>query len=102
MSYTSVYYYSYVYICELQALSNMLIYSENNYVHFSDSGEWSAPPQRGFPVPGVMGHASAYDPETGLIFVDGGMIKSGNRYVVTAHLLEYDPVSHIWRNLTSR
>lgn len=69
---------------------------------FADTGEWSAPPQRGFPVTGLMGHASAFDPETGLIYVDGGIIKGDDRYVVTTHLLEYDPVSHIWRNLTSR
>ena len=49
-----------------------------------------------------MGHASAYDPETGLIYVDGGMIPSGNGHIVTTQLLEYNPVSHVWRNLTSR
>lgn len=73
-----------------------------NFVCFTDTGMWSAPPQRGFPVTGLMGHASAYDPETGLIYVDGGVIQSGSKYVVATCLLEYDPVSHIWRNLTSR
>ena len=71
-------------------------------VCFTDTGEWSAPPQRGFPVTGLMGHASAYDPETRLIYVDGGIIRSGNKNVITTRLLEYDPVSHIWRTLTPR
>jgi hypothetical protein len=72
------------------------------YCTFADTGEWSVPPQRGFPVSGLMGHASAFDPEAGLIYVDGGITKSGDGYMVTTHLFEYDPVSHIWRNLTSR
>ena len=55
-----------------------------------------------FPVSGRMGHASAYDPKTGLIYVEGGITQSGGRSGVTADLLQYDPVLHIWRNFTSR
>ena len=72
------------------------------YICFADSGEWSAPRQKGFPVPGRMGHASVYNPDTGLIYVEGGVIQNSDGLSETTQLLEYDPVLHIWRNLSSR
>lgn len=65
----------------------------------ADTGEWSAPPQTGFPVSGRMGHASVYNPETGLIYVEGGVITNGE---ITSQLLAYNPETHFWSNLSAR
>lgn len=70
---------------------------------FAETGEWSAPPQSGFQMSGRMGHASVYDLETGLIFVEGGVILNNNDMKeITTQLLAYNTVSHVWSSLNAR
>ena len=68
----------------------------------ADTREWSAPPQKGFPVSGRMGHASAYSPNTGLIYVEGGVVLNGDNEEITPQLLVYDPVLYVWNRLSAR
>ena len=49
-----------------------------------------------------MGHASAYSPNTGLIYVEGGVILIGDDEEITSQLLVYDPVSYVWNSLSAR
>ena len=51
-----------------------------------------------------MGHASVYNPETGLIYVEGGVIlKPDDKGTETSsQLLTYNPVTHLWSKLSAR
>lgn len=53
---------------------------------------------------GRMGHASVYDPKTGLIYVEGGvtMKHGGNTAEITTELLTYNPLLHSWSRLSAR
>ena len=64
-------------------------------------GVWSAPSQVG-DIPDMrMGHRSVYVDELNFVYVHGGYAITSGSSERLADLLAYDPVSRVWRRLTS-